>query len=235
MSAQLKALYQLQVVDLELANTKKAEAALDDGSEKKQQVEAARVGAEEADKLLHEAAAELRDKELNLKSVETKKKSFQDKLYSGTVANAKELASINDEIAMLDRNKGKLEDRVLELMDIVEERKARAAEAAAALKQQEDELAAYLAKLEQEGTALAASISQLTAQRTSAAADVDAGLLKRYENLQSRVGVMAVGKVEEDSCGACRTGIMPYTIRELQSDKDIQACENCGRILYLEQ
>lgn len=235
MSEQLDALYQLQLIDIDLDKHKKASAALDDGAAKKQQVEKARAQFAEADRLLHEATTEMRDKELILKSVEDKKKQFQDKMYSGKVSNPKELASMNEEIAMLDRQRDKLEERILELMDIIEERKASADGAAESLKQREEKLEAYLAKLAENGRILTKNIEILTHRRETAASHVNPALLKRYEGLQARIGVLAVARIENNQCGGCHTGMMVFTLRELEQDKGVVTCENCGRILYQEK
>ncbi|MBP6963407.1 MAG: hypothetical protein KBC96_03270 [Armatimonadetes bacterium] len=234
MSEQLDALYQLQLVDLDLEKYRKALAALDDGSSRKEQVERLRVLSAEAEQLLHEASTEQRDKELNVKAVEDKKKQFQEKMYSGKVANPKELQSMQDEIAMLDRQRGKLEERILELMDLIEERKAVHAEAAERLRQSEDKLAAHTAKLAENTRILQKNIEILTHRRDTALSHVDPGLLKRYQSLQARVGVLAVGKIEGNQCGGCHTGLMPFQLRQLDTDKDILTCENCGRILFKE-
>ena len=232
MSEQLDALYQLQLIDLDLDKHKKAKAALDDGAARREQVEKLRTQSAEGDRLLHEAATELKDKELTLKSVEDKKKQFQDKMYSGKVSNPKELAGMNDEIKMLDRQRGKLEERMLELMDIVEELKTAAAGAAESLKQHEEKLAAHMAKLAENARILTKNIEILTHRRETAASHIVPALLKRYESLQSRVGVLAVGKIEGNQCGGCHTGLMVFQLREFEQDKDIVSCENCGRILY---
>ena len=235
MSARLTALYELQQTDLELAKTQKAKAALDDGSAKKQQVEAARQEVEKADKLLHEAATEMQDKELNLKTVETKQKTFKDKMYGGSVSNPKELESMEKEIEMLGRQKGKLEERILELMDIVEERKSALDAAQTASKQREDELAALLEKRAQDEAALTAKIKELSAKREEAIPAVDSVLLKRYEAMRAHLSGIVVSKVEGDRCSVCHTNIMGGMMRELKADKELQTCENCGRMLYLEE
>lgn len=235
MRVKLKALCELQEIDLELAKAEKAKASLDDGSDKKRQVEVLRQEAQRADKVFHETSAELHDKELTLEGVETKQKTFRDKLYGGSVTNPKELESMGKEIEMLGRQKDKLEEGILELLDIVEEHKSTLAAAQAALKQQEEELAAYLEKLKQDEASLTARIQELSTRRVKALAAVDPALLKRYESMRDRAGGVVVSRVEGESCVACHTQIMTFTMRELQADKAVETCENCGRLLYLEE
>ena len=234
MSAQLKALYELQLIDLDLAKAQKTRASLGDGSAKKQQVGTVNQEVERVNKLLHEASTEMQDKDLSLKSVETKQKTFKDKLYGGSVTIPKELESMEKEIEMLGRQKGKLEEGILELMDIVEERKSTLADAQTALKQQEEELAAILEKRAQDEASLTTKIKELSVEREKALPAVDAVLLKRYEAMRAHLGGIVVSKVEGDRCSVCHTNIMSGVMRELKTEKDILNCENCGRILYLE-
>ena len=60
------------------------------------------------------------------------------------------------EIEMLGRQKGKLEERILELYDIVETNKSSLADAQATQKRLEDELAAHLEKIHQDAAILTA-------------------------------------------------------------------------------
>jgi uncharacterized protein len=233
-SAQLKGLYELQTIDLELARTQKARASLDDGAAKKQDVEAARAAAEKADKLLHEAQTEMNDKDLNLKSVEAKRKTFKDKLYAGTVTNPKELSSMEKEIEMLGKQQGKLEERVLELMDLIEELKSAAAEAKSALQKQEKELVAHMDDIRQQEASLAARISELAAQREAAAEATNPVIRKKYEATRAHLGGRVVSKIEDAGCSACHTKIPGGLMRDIKSDLEIQTCDNCGRMLYLE-
>jgi len=235
MSAQLKALYEFQTVELELAKAQKAKSTLDDGSAKRREVEAARDFAERADKLWHQTTADLQDKELNLKSVETKRKTFRDKLYSGAVTNPKELESMEKEIEVLGRQKDKLENEILELMDLAEERRAAAQAAKAELDRLEQELFAYLEKLKEQDAILTSRIKDLTLERERLLPSVDPVLLRRYESLKPRFGGVVVARIDGGQCSACHTQIMPGLLREIKSNPGIQTCENCGRILYLDE
>lgn len=234
MRDKLKALYELQQIDIDLGKTQKAKSNLDDGSAKRHQVAAVRAKFDRADKLYHEATAEMQDKELNLKSTEAKQKTFHDKMYSGKVSNPKELESMEKEIEMLGRQKGTLEERILELMDIIETRKAAIATASVVVDGYEAELAALTEKVKGETDILNDRIQQLTADREKALANVAPVLLKRYEAMRARLGV-AVSRIEAASCTACHTQITSGLMNALRNAEDIQTCENCSRIIYLEK
>lgn len=234
MSAELKALCELQIIDLALTKAQKSKGALDDGSSRKQLVEDARQQVAQVDNTLHEATSELHDKELDLKTIETKQKGFKDKLYGGAVSNPKELDSMEKEIEMLGRQKGKLEESILDLYDIVEGHNSSLASAQATVKQLESDLAKHTEKIRREAATLTARIKKLSAEREQALPAVNPVLVKRYESMRQRAGGVVVSKVESENCMACHTQIITGLMRELQADKTICTCENCGRLLYLE-
>lgn len=235
MSAQLVSLYCLQEIDLEIAKAQKKLASLDSGVSKKLEIESASAKEKEAERLVHEASSELQDKELSLKSIESKAKSFKDKLYAGTVINPKELSSMEKEIEMLGRQKDKLEERILELYDIVEQRKSALAQAKDIRTSKEQELQLILERLKQDQVSLMEILKELSVKREAALSEVDPMLLKRYDSAKARFGGVVLSKVIDDDCTACHTEVTGFTIRELKADKDILTCENCGRILFLEK
>ncbi|MHB9126278.1 MAG: zinc ribbon domain-containing protein [Armatimonadota bacterium] len=234
MNQKLKILCDLQTIDLAIAKLEKRRAALDDGSTLAREVQVLRAKAEAAEKLLHEATTDLTDKELNLKSVETKRKKFQDKLYEGSVTNAKELSNIEKEIEMLGRQKGTLEESSLVLMDLVEERSSALESIKARLADREGALSAHLKTLKAERTAIDAEIAERMPQRETARALVDPILLKRYESMRGRLGAV-VSKVEAGNCSVCHTNISSGTLSDLAATEDLQTCDNCGRILFLDK
>lgn len=231
----LTPLYALQQIDLALARTAKAKSALDDGTAKSAQVDILRQRFQQADGLLHDAKVEMKDSELNLKTLEAKQKSYQEKLYGGKVSNPKELDSMEKEIEMLGRQKDKLEERILELMDIIEERTATSAKARALLDKYEAELVAIQEKFKKDSHVLAVKAKQLAAYREPAVELVDPVMLKRYESMRAKYSGVVLSKVTEDSCSACHTVLSSGLIRTLKADAEMQTCENCSRILYLEK
>jgi len=235
MSAKLKALYELQVIDLKLARARRLRANLDVGTAQRQKVEAARATANAADESLKSAMTEQKDKELQVKTIETKRKQFHEKLYGGKVTNPKELSSIEKEIEMLDRQRGTAEERIIELMDVIEERKNILAKAEEAVNAEEAELAAIIEKSKKDNAALISRIKALLPMREKAASEVDPVLLKRYELGADRYGGVFLSKVEDGDCSACHTRLGSGTLTELKADTELVRCDNCGRILYMEE
>src|SRR5579875_409108 len=121
---QLQALYALQQIDTQILRAKRAQAALDNGAQASQQAQVARDAELARRDALHRLSAELKDSELKLSGLETKRKSYQQKLYQGTVTNARELSNIEREIEALGRQRSDLDGKILALMEQTEQAQA---------------------------------------------------------------------------------------------------------------
>src|SRR5947207_1768280 len=133
MNPNLSALYALQQVDSALALATRQYQALDPGRAEQSAAESALALHDRLLRSLHETEGNLKDSELEQLAVEKKKKDFETKLYSGKVQAPKELASMQEEIEALGRQRGRLDERILTLMDEAEVRRTEEAEAKARL------------------------------------------------------------------------------------------------------
>lgn len=229
----LKTLYELQEIDVQIAGAKRAKAALDDGSSIRLKVQALDKQLQELTARLKAFETESRDCDLNLKSIETKKQNFEKRLYGGGIGNPKELEGIEKEIAMLTRNKDAAETRMLELMDEVESSRKAVKAKDAEFAQKSAELEVHVGLFNARSAELTEKMAQLGRERESKAGTIDEPMLRRYESIRAHSGGMAIGRVDDDRCGACHVGITPYSMGVLRKSEDVQVCESCGRLLYL--
>src|SRR5690349_3133074 len=165
MNENLLALYALQEVDSALMLATRQYQALDPGRAEQAAAETAQVLHDRLLKALHETEGNLKDSELEQLAVEKKKKDFETKLYGGMVQNPKELSAMQDEIEALGRQRGRLDERILTLMDELETR--RTEEAAAKTQRDQTEAALVVKQTDYKSTArkLAKRIQELTAER----------------------------------------------------------------------
>jgi len=228
----LTPLYRVQEIDTEIARHERALAELDDGTDTAARLEELRAQLAEAESGFHSVESELLDSELEMKGVEAKKEQVEAKLYGGRVRNPKELGDMESEVQMFKRQIDELTDRIVPMMDEIEERRAAAAAANDQVAQAEAELAAIREKFETTGNRLRDEIAALRQQRAQAASAVDAALLRRYEEVHRRRGDPALVPIETNVCPSCHITIPSDTIRALERRLSVQACESCGRIFY---
>jgi len=227
----LLALYALQEVDTALAVARRKLDGLDRGDAERAAAESARTLFERISRTLHDTSRDLTDAELELQSVEQKKKQYEDRLYGGRVTNPKELTSMQEEIEALGRQRGRLEERILVLMDQVDALKAQVREA------QEKHTAADALLNEKEAAyreayrEISERIAALDERRAKAREAVPVALLKRYEAIQAQRGGVGAARIEGNVCSVCHTSLPTNLIRRVQAGESVELCENCGRIL----
>ena len=88
------------------------------------------------------------------------------------------------------------------------------------------------AQLEQREQNLRKELAELQAGRKALAAAVDESARARYERLSRSKGENVVVGVHHGVCGGCHMKLPAQILVTCQSQKEIVACSNCGRILY---
>jgi predicted nucleic acid-binding Zn-ribbon protein len=229
----VRQLYDLQRLDSELARRERELAGLDDGTTLRALVEQAAAEASAAAAELRAQQARLQLLELELQSIGDKAQKLERDLYSGRIGNPKELTAMQEDLAALSRQRRRIEDEMLALMEDIERLTARAAVLDAQQAARARELAAHLQQYEERRRALGQEIEALRQAREAQAATIDAELLRRYERLRPRKDGVAVTAVVRGVCEGCHVAIPEGRVAEILEGDRIFTCEECGRILYV--
>lgn len=232
MKEQLAALYALQKLDSDMDALKRKFAALDKGAAEKAAYDAANAAFKELDHALHGVSGMLKDTELEQKAVEEKRASEETKLYSGSVRNPKELTAMQEEVEMLVRQRDRLDEKIVLLMEEVESAKQHQAVAKKALSVARAALKAKVAQAQTAADEMSAVAQKLTAYRKQAVKPIPEPLMKRYDVLRAAnhgVGIAAI--VDGNTCDGCRMGLPSQVVTRVRLGKDIETCLNCGRML----
>lgn len=174
-----------------------------------------------------------RDLELQAEDRRAKIATDEGKLYSGRVTNPKELGSLSDEVAQDKRQLNAVEDKLLDIIERVEEttKRARTLEVTLATETRqwtEAQEAARSKIAETERT-----VATLDAQRASATSKLDPSDISTYETLRRQKGGLAVAQVQQRTCQACRVGLTPVLEQRARIGADLIPCHSCGRILFV--
>jgi hypothetical protein len=235
MKEQLSALYDLQIFDIRIVQINARLATLGGAKEAKQKYGAAKARLEAAEKALQEIETDLIDSELQLKSIDEKRNTFEKRLYGGAISNPKELGAIEKEIKMLKAKQGDLDGKTLELYDKVEAARNEAQSWRKKVADLETEVKKTLSLESIEKKSLEAELADITSKRAEAASKVtDKQLTSRYETVRKRTGNTGIAKLVENKCESCRISVTGFTTRKLFEDKEVLCCESCGRILFFD-
>jgi predicted nucleic acid-binding Zn-ribbon protein len=172
-------------------------------------------------------------KELDLAdaSLETRIKQADQRLYSGTVKNPKELLDLQNDIASLKRQKNTLDDQLFAAMVALEEGEAELKARTETLSRIETEWRASQGDLAAELTQLERELAEKTVEQQAARASLNASDLAQYNQLRRRKGGVVVVEMEGSVCGACSVRVTAHIVQQLSQADHVARCGNCDRIL----
>jgi predicted nucleic acid-binding Zn-ribbon protein len=153
------------------------------------------------------------------------------RLFDGSIANAKELESIQHEVDGLKKRRSDREDELLVLLELKEELEARMAQAEAATTALRTKVEEMAAASTQELKDVEAELLGRGENRDALTPQLDPELLELYEDLRrTKKGVAAVALVD-GVCQGCHEQLSAVEIDRLKRTEDVKRCEHCRRIL----
>lgn len=224
-------LYQLQETDLSLATVRRRLAEIEAALGETEELRAAQQAVRSTETQLQRWRVTLRDRDLEIKSLNGKIKADEKLLYSGRVRNPKELKSLEDELHSLRRRLESMEDSLLEAMLTVERLENEHAAQEEALTRIRAEWQAAQDALLAEQADLRERLSRLQAlRRQQAAAAGD--YLRIYDDLLRRKGGRAVALLKDGVCQACGITLPTGEVQRARYGQELCFCSSCGRVLW---
>ena len=96
------------------------------------------------------------------------------------------------------------------------------------------EAGAIRASFAEEDGKLRAQLAELEEARESITANLDPEALAVYTKTANRTGGVAIGKLNENTCGVCRSVIEGGRLIELRAAAPLGVCPSCKRLLVVE-
>jgi predicted nucleic acid-binding Zn-ribbon protein len=225
-------LWYLYQLDEAIAQRERDLAELDEGAALLAEIERDRTRLYALRERWRAAVSAQKSGELELRSLADKRARFERDLYSGRITNPKELESMQQEIAMLDRQRSRLEDQVLTAMEEAEDLSRAAGDLEADLGRREAEHSGVVEDATRRRQNLEAELAELRAQRERAIPSIDETALHRYESVRAKLP-HPVARVEGGSCGRCHAQLAARLIERLEdaTTDTVILCPWCGRIL----
>jgi hypothetical protein len=235
MNDQIIKLKKLQNVDVEiLALREERERLPQELSQEQQALEDSKALLSQEENELKDLQVSHKEKEVALQSQEEHIKKLQGQLYQ--VKKNDEYRALENEIASSKADNSIIEEEILKLFDaidekkkIIEQKKQDVISAEGALKEKEKEVKERVAKLDIE-------IQGLDEQRSQLASNIDGEVLDMYERIiKAKKAQLAIVSIKDSACQGCFMHVRPQLINEVKLGKDLILCENCSRILYIEE
>lgn len=228
------ALLALQDADVEILRAVKR---LEDLPEKRAiltiRAKAREVGSmhEKAQLLVRKLEAEIKARQDEIALLNEKLEAEQNKVM-GT-ADHRQVQALTREMDGLRRRVDKLEMECMQYMERVDKAKVQVTTIDSAIQSLGAQEAELIEHFKAAGGELQTEIAKLQRRRKKLASAVNPETLTRYEEIRKAKGGVGVGRLEGESCTACRMGLPAERVRDLNAGPDVGICPQCRRLIVV--
>lgn len=174
-----------------------------------------------------------KEREGDLQAKEEAIKKFQTQMYQ--VKTNKEYSAFQEEIARTKADGSLIEEDIIKIFDQIDAENRKIVQEKEYLKKEEALFAEEKKRLNEDAGRIKTELEGVRAQRATLATRVDPTILPKYERIVSSKSGLAVVPVANDSCQGCFRIMPPQVINEIRMKNALIFCENCARILYIDE
>ncbi len=146
-----------------------------------------------------------------------------------------EYNALGHEVTRYKKEIDELETRELEAMEEVDAFRKRQTEAEAQLAKTKAVVEEDLESIKQRHGKMAEQVKELEAEREKLVGEVSEDYLPLYTKLMKSKDGMAIATLKDGKCTGCHMKVIASTAIAVQSEKEVTQCENCGRILSVDE
>ena len=231
---QLQQLIVLQSLDDEIAEHKKLLADIP------LQIDTGCTELEEKKKILSNAKEELDALQKERKDLELAVQGENDHMAKAktklpAVKTNREYTAILSEVEAIKVKVSGLEDKELEIMEILEEKQKKVPGIEKRYNEEDARFQEYKAKKDAELDRIKQELGVLVAKRENVSGQLDRVIMQRYEKVAGSRDGRAVVMLQGSICQGCFQQILPQMVIDVKIGESIQQCSNCIRFLYWEE
>ena len=150
------------------------------------------------------------------------------------VTNQKEYSAVLKEIDSTKREIQETETLILNLMESVQKLEEEVKVHEESVQKLEDAYAEAVREFNEENKEKTKRKAQLEKDMLDVQKTIPASYMRRFTQIASRRGGIAVATIQAECCSACNMKIRPQQIHEMKRNQDtLFTCDNCQRILVL--
>ncbi len=172
------------------------------------------------------------DKENQMQAAEEKIQKHETDLYQ--IKNNKEYSALKQEMESIRADISLLEEDIIKFLDDIDAGKTQLDEEKKIFEEEKASVEKEKGSINAEEKQLDEQLAQLASKRAELSAAVDPGILGKYQKILDKRGRVALAKISEEFCGACNMHLRPQIINEAELKQDLVFCENCTRMLYID-
>ena len=177
---------------------------------------------------------ELRVKKIEL-DAETRRTTIKRlKLQQFETRKNEEFVALGHEITRYEKDLDDFETKELEAMEEVDGYRTALKTAQAAVDHTKTLVQEDLATIKQRHERMESDRQEVAAERERLVQNVPESVLPLYNRLMKTKAGLAIAPLRDGKCEGCHMRLIASTVMKVQTGREIAQCEDCGRILYME-
>ncbi|MCX5677722.1 MAG: hypothetical protein NTY76_01245 [Candidatus Omnitrophica bacterium] len=174
-----------------------------------------------------------KEKEGELQTKEDVIKKYTSQMYQ--VKTNKEYTALQEEIGRVKADNSLIEEAILKIFDQVDAENKEVGEQKELLKKEDAAMRDEKKMLDADALRIKADSDKLKVQRAELGAKIDQNTLAKYDRILANKDGLAVVPIVDESCQGCFAHMPAQVINEVKMKASIVCCENCTRMLYIEE
>jgi uncharacterized protein len=229
---QISLLVKLQGIDMQIYGLKsEAEEKPIESRGLKESLEGKKTGVKESETRLKALQLKHKEKEMLLSSKEAEIKKLEGQLYQ--IKTNKEYSAMIGEIGSRKADNSILEEEIINLIDCIDRAKSEVEQEKSKFAEESVRIENKIKEVEKSLNAILSGIEELDKKRMEITPLIEGKLLAEYERVLSARNGQALAAVVSGNCGGCHMHLPPQVVNEIKIGQSIIRCENCQRILYI--
>ncbi|VAX27649.1 hypothetical protein MNBD_NITROSPIRAE02-1391 [hydrothermal vent metagenome] len=171
-----------------------------------------------------------KQKELEVKEVDDRIEKLKSRMSD--IKTNKEYQARLKEIEAIERERSRLEDDILYMMEELDEVSGGLKEAESRIGDEKKRLQSLQKELDEKSDLIKKELAELEEQREALARKIPAALYNRYMDVFQKSSGLSVVEAEDERCLGCYMSIPPQIYVEIKMSEEIVQCPQCGRFLY---
>ncbi len=148
-----------------------------------------------------------------------------------TVKTNKEYTAILHETDAIKAKITEIEDKELEVMELLDAKEQEIPGLEAEFKVEEDQFHQYKQKKEAEQARSQKELEEAEAQRAALAKEIDPKFVAHYDKIRHARDNLAVVSVKGETCQGCHQNLQPQVALEVRTGMRVHQCQSCDRFL----
>ena len=231
----LKALLELQQIDIEIINTEKHLSELPQREELAALAEKKKAIVEKLAQVskMHDSVSRKLIQLEDEQAILTRKRNDTQERIDAAKGDFRAVQSLTRDLNGLAKRLETLEEEQLEAAERSEQVEAVKAQIESATKALDVKAHEIRDSFQQDSAALNATLEQKRQKSAEISANIDPALLKAYREAVRHGGGIGMAQLAENRCGTCRNVIDANRLLQIRREAPLSRCPNCGRLLIV--